>query len=93
MLFELDPYSHFMNPQQTNLFHKYNKSQFGGMGIQIAFQDQQIIVTTVFKNSSADKNGVQAGDIITHVNNQPLKNLSYDSAIQKMKGKIGEPSL
>ena len=90
MLFELDPYSHFMNPQQVDHFHKQNKSQFGGMGIQIAFKNQQIIVTTVFKNSNADKKGVQAGDIITHVNDQPLKSLSYDSALQKMKGKIGD---
>ena len=90
MLFELDPYSYFMNPQQVDHFHKQNKSQFGGMGIQVAFKNQQIIVMTVFKNSSADKKGVQAGDIITHVNDQPLKNLSYDSALQKMTGKIGD---
>lgn len=90
MLFELDPYSHFMNPKQAHSFEKQHKSFSGGIGIEVAFQNKQAMITSVYKNSPAEKKGLKAGDIITHVNNESIKNLSFDSATQKMRGKIGD---
>ena len=90
MLFELDPYSHFMTQEATDIFQKQSKSRYGGLGIEIAFQNKQIIVTSVFENSPAFKVGIQVGDILTHVRGESLEQMSFDTAIHKIKGKIGE---
>ncbi len=90
MLFELDPYSHFMTYEEAKVFQRQSKSRYGGIGIEVAFQKQKIIVTSVFKDSPAFKAGVQVGDIITHIKGQSIEKLSFDTAAQKMRGKIGE---
>ena len=90
MLFELDPYSHFMTREEFKAFQKQNKSHYGGLGIEIAFQNQKIFVTSVFENSPAFKKGIQAGDILTHVKGASVERLSFDTAVQKIRGKIGD---
>ena len=90
MLFELDPYSHFMTKEEAKSFQKQSKSRYGGLGIEVAFQRQKIIVTSVFENSPAFKAGIHAGDIITHVGENSVEKLSFDTAVQKIGGKIGE---
>ena len=90
MLFELDPYSHFMTQEEAQAFRRQNQSRYGGIGVEAAFQKQKIIVTSVFENSPAFQSGVQAGDVITHVGGRSIEKLSFDSALQKITGKIGE---
>ena len=90
MLFELDPYSHFMTKEEAKIFQQQSKSLYGGLGIEVAFQKQKIIVTSVFENSPAFKAGIQAGDILTHAKGESLEKLSFDTAVQKIRGKIGE---
>lgn len=90
MLFELDPYSHFMTKEEFKTFQKQNKSRYGGLGIEIAFQNQKIVVTSVFESSPAFKEGIQAGDILTHVKGESVERFSFDTAVQKIRGKIGD---
>ncbi len=90
MLFELDPYSHFMTKKEAKDFRRQSQSRYGGIGIEAAFQKQKIVVTSVFEGSPAFTAGIQAGDILTHVRGEPLEKLSFDTAVQKIKGKIGK---
>ena len=90
MLFELDPYSHFMTKEEFKTFQKQNKSRYGGLGIEIAFQNQKIVVTSVVSNSSAFKEGVQAGDVLTHVRGESVERVSFDTAVQNIRGKVGD---
>lgn len=90
MLFELDPYSHFMTKESAETFQRQSKSHYGGLGIEVVFQQKNIIVTSVFERSPAFKAGVQAGDILTHVRGQSLEQISFDTAVHKIRGKIGE---
>ena len=89
MLLELDPYSYLMSPSQIQSFNRYNQNHFGGMGIEVAFKNKHIMVTSVLPHSGALDQGVKLGDIITHVNGEEIKHLPFDLATQKMKGKIG----
>lgn len=90
MLFELDPYSHFMTKEEAKTFQRQSQSRYAGMGVEVAFQKQKIIVTSIFKNSPAFKAGLQLGDVITHVRGQAIEKFSFDIATQKLRGKIGE---
>ena len=90
MLFELDPYSHFMTKEEAQAFQRQSQSRYGGIGIETAFQKQKIVVTSVFKNSPAFKAGIQAGDVLTHIRGESIEKLSFDTAVQKIRGKIGE---
>jgi len=88
MLFELDPYSHFMTRKEAEAFQ--SQSHYGGLGIEVLFQEQKIIITSVFENSPAFKAGLQVGDILTHIKGQSVEKLSFDSATQKIRGQTGE---
>ena len=90
MLFELDPYSHFMTKEEAKIFQRQSKSRYGGLGVEVAFQKQKIVVTSVFANSPAFKAGLRVGDILTHVGGQSLEKLSFDTSVQKIRGEIGE---
>jgi serine protease Do len=47
---------------------------------------QGVVVTRVTPNSPADRKGIERGDIITTVNNKPIKNLrDYNNALKGVK--------
>ena len=85
MLFDVDPYADLMNPEKTQNFYKQNQKVAQGFGFSISFKDQKIIVTSVFKGSSAHKNKMQVGDRLTHIQGQSVESLSYDEVLRRIQ--------
>jgi CubicO group peptidase (beta-lactamase class C family) len=62
---------------------------FAGVGMQVDLIDGSFVVRSVFDGLPASQAGLLAGDVITHVDDAPLKGLSIDHAIDKVRGRVG----
>lgn len=86
-----DPYTVFMNPEETKLLQEEVKGEYAGIGVVIKFDEntKYPVISTVFKGSPAEKAGLLVGDIILKVNDKSTYNLSLDEVAALVKGKIG----
>lgn len=89
MLRELDPHSSFLKPEEYKELQVETKGKFGGLGIEITMRDGVLTVVSPLEGTPADKAGIQAGDQIIKIDDQPTQDLSLTEAVQKMRGPKG----
>jgi carboxyl-terminal processing protease len=67
-----DPYSEFLNKEESqNLWNQLNQ-EYAGIGIRLDVKNQQIVIQDIFHNSPAQKAGLEEGDIIKSINSKQL---------------------
>jgi len=89
MLSSLDPHSSFLSPDDFEDMRVQTRGAFGGLGIEISQQDGFVQVIAPIDDTPADKAGVQAGDLITHVDGESLMGMTLQQAVEKMRGPVG----
>ena len=89
MLRELDPHSSFLKPEEYKELQVETKGKFGGLGIEITTRDGILTVVSPLEGTPADKAGIQAGDQIVKIDEQPTQDMSLTEAVQKMRGAKG----
>ena len=89
MLTSLDPHSSYMTPEMYKEMQVETKGEFGGLGIQIGIKENRLTVIAPIEDTPAYAAGIQAGDFITKVNDNPTKDLTLMEAVQKMRGQKG----
>ncbi|WP_422089886.1 S41 family peptidase [Tenacibaculum ovolyticum] len=82
----LDPYTNFFNEQDVEDARIRREGEYGGIGISTLYTKQGIVISEVYKGFPADKAGLKAGDIITHVNGQKLLDFEKSQYSQMVKG-------
>ncbi len=85
-----DPYSFFLPPKEKTLFEQDVNGSFGGVGMQIGLKDNIATVIAPLKNSPAERAGVQKGDKILVVDGATTTEMTLDSVLGKIRGKIGD---
>jgi carboxyl-terminal processing protease len=60
--------------------------RFVGLGVDMTMEDGLVKVVAPIEDGPAATAGVQAGDVITHVNDAPVRGLSLGQVIEKMRG-------
>ena len=89
MLSELDPYSNFIPPKQLDRFKVEVENEFGGVGIQVSFDNGQLRVISPLVGTPAYRAGVMSGDLIAEIDGESTKGITLDEAVQRMKGLVG----
>ncbi|MCO6458689.1 MAG: S41 family peptidase [Pirellulaceae bacterium] len=89
MLSELDPYSDYIPPAQIDRFRTGVESEFGGVGIQVRQQGENLEIISPIYGTPAYAAGLMAGDVITEIEGQSARGITIDDAVKLMKGKIG----
>ncbi|MDD2717265.1 MAG: S41 family peptidase [Candidatus Wallbacteria bacterium] len=85
-----DPYTNFLSSDEFKDLNDETSGQFGGVGIIVTLREQKVTVISPIFGSPADQAGIRAGDLITEVNGQPIKDGELKKALQLLKGEIGE---
>lgn len=87
----LDPHSTYFDPEEYQEFKNNTQGKFCGIGIEAIknANESDINVMSVLYNSPAMREGVENGDIITHVNNESLTGMSLYNATRKIRGECG----
>jgi len=89
LLQTLDPHSHFIETDNLARMREEFKGKFYGLGIQIQKQEDRLVVITPIEGTPAYRLGIQAGDIISHINGESTKPITSLDAVQKLRGPKG----
>lgn len=89
MLKDLDPHSSFLKPEDYKELQIETKGKFGGLGIEITIKDSVLTVVSPLEGTPADKAGMEAGDQIVKIDDEPTQDMSLMEAVQKMRGPKG----
>ena len=89
MLQALDPHSSYLSADDFKEFNDKSQGEFGGLGIQITSDRGAVRVISPIDDTPADKAGIKAGDYITHIDDEPVFDLTLNQATKKMKGRPG----
>jgi carboxyl-terminal processing protease len=88
MLTALDPHSGYLDAKKYRDMQVQTKGEFGGLGIEVTMEDGLVKVVSPIDDTPADRAGIQAGDVITHINNEPVLGMSLAEAVERMRGPV-----
>jgi carboxyl-terminal processing protease len=89
MLTSLDPHSYYFTDDELQDFISQTEGQFGGIGVEIMYEDGAIKIISPIDDLPADKAGIKAGDYIISVEDELVKILGFNKAVKKMRGEPG----
>lgn len=89
MLEGLDPHSAYLEPEAFRGLQDSTSGQFGGLGIEVGQEDGFIKVISPIDDTPAARAGIEAGDLIIKIDDQPVKGMSIMDAVEKMRGEVG----
>lgn len=88
MLQSLDPHSSYLNAKNFRDMQVQTRGEFGGLGIEVTMEDGLVKVVTPIDETPAAQAGVIAGDLITHLDDEPVLGLTLKEAVDKMRGPV-----
>lgn len=91
LLTSLDPHSSYLDDDDYKDMQVQTRGEFGGLGIEVTMENGFVKVVSPIDETPAAKAGIKAGDYITHLDGEQVMGLSLSEAVDKMRGKVGEP--
>src|SRR5712671_1192276 len=91
MLSSLDPHSSYLNAKNYKDMQVQTRGEFGGLGIEVTMENGVIKVVSPIDETPAAKAGLQANDLITHLDNEQIVGLTLEQAVEKMRGPVNTP--
>lgn len=89
MLSDLDPHSSFLDADSFNDMQVQTRGEFGGLGIEVTMENGLVRVVSPIDDTPAFRAGVEAGDLITHLDGEPVMGLELSEAVDLMRGPVG----
>ncbi len=89
MLVGLDPHSAYLDAEDFKDLQEGTTGEFGGLGIEVGTEDGFIKVISPIDDTPAQRAGIKAGDLITRIDDKPVKGMSLDESVKMMRGKPG----
>ncbi|MFO1249882.1 S41 family peptidase [Inhella sp.] len=86
MVTGLDPHSQFFDKKSFQEFKEGTSGKFVGVGIEVGMEDGFVRIVSPIEGSPAFRAGLKSGDLITRIDDQPVKGLSLDQAVKRMRG-------
>jgi len=86
MLAGLDPHSSYMDAKSLLEMRSGMSGRFGGLGMEVTMEDGLVKVVAPIDETPAAKAGIMANDLISHLDDEPVKGLTLNQAVEKMRG-------
>jgi carboxyl-terminal processing protease len=86
MVAGLDPHSQYFDKKALKEFREQTGGKFVGVGIEIGMEDGLVKVQSPIEGSPAFRAGIKSGDLITRIDDTPVKGLTMDQAVKRMRG-------
>ncbi len=87
MLSGLDPHSAYLDAEAFRELQVGTQGQFGGLGIEVGMEDGFIKVVSPIEDTPAFRAGIKPGDLIIRLDDTPVKGMSLNDAVKRMRGK------
>lgn len=89
MTASLDPHSAYLTPEELRESELVTTGEFGGLGIQVTEDNGFVKVIAAIEGTPADRAGIQSGDVITHLDGDPIVGQPLKHAVGVMRGAPG----
>jgi carboxyl-terminal processing protease len=86
MVASLDPHSAYLDKNAFKELREGTQGKFVGLGIEVGMEDGYVKIISPIEDSPAYKAGLKSGDLITRLDNMPVKGMTLDEAVKKMRG-------
>ena len=86
MINSLDPHSKYHNPKSYKEVQVQARGEFGGLGIEVTMENGLVKVIAPIDDTPAQRAGIEAGDLVTHLDDEPVLGLTLQQAVDKMRG-------
>ncbi|MDO9092856.1 MAG: S41 family peptidase [Rubrivivax sp.] len=86
MVAGLDPHSQYLDKKTFKEFRENTGGKFIGIGIEMGMEDGLVKVVSPIEGSPAFRAGLKPGDLITRIDDTPVKGMTVDQAVKRMRG-------
>ena len=86
MIGSLDPHSKYHNPKSYKEVQVQARGEFGGLGIEVTMDGGYVKVIAPIDDTPAQRAGIEPGDLVTHLDDEPVLGLTLQQAVDKMRG-------
>ena len=91
MLTGLDPHSAYLDNDAYRELQVGTQGEFGGLGIEVGMEDGFVKVVSPIEDTPAFRAGIKSGDLIIKLDETPVKGMSLNDAVKRMRGKPKTP--
>lgn len=84
-----DPYSSFMDPEESQAFGEDISGSFDGIGAELGMKEGILTVIAPIAGMPAEKAGIRSGDKIFKINGELTSDITIDEAVKKIRGPKG----
>lgn len=88
MVASLDPHSAYLDKNAFRELHESIEGKFVGLGIEVGMEDGYVRIISPIEDSPAYRAGLKAGDLITSLDGEPVRGLTLEEAVKKMRGEV-----
>ena len=82
----LDAHSSFFSEEEAADMRMNLEKEFEGIGVVLTEKIDGVVIIDIIKNSPAEEcEQIQVGDILLKIDNESVKNLSFEDVLKKMK--------
>jgi carboxyl-terminal processing protease len=89
MISGLDPHSAYLDRDAYRELQVGTQGEFGGLGIEVGMEDGFVKVISPIEDTPAFHAGIKPGDLIIRLDETPVKGMSLNDAVKRMRGKPG----
>src|ERR1700712_2700320 len=86
MVASLDPHSAYLDKKAFKELREGTQGKFVGLGIEVGMEDGYVKIIAPIGDSPAYRAGLKAGDLITRLDSTPVKGMTLDEAVKRMRG-------
>ncbi|HCA27680.1 MAG TPA: peptidase S41 [Betaproteobacteria bacterium] len=87
MLSGLDPHSAYLDAAAYKELRIGTQGEFGGLGIEVTMENGFIKVVAPIEDTPAYRAGLKSGDLIIKLDDTPVKGMTLNNAVKRMRGK------
>ncbi len=89
MVSGLDPHSSYLDKKDFAEMQEHTQGKFAGLGIEIPSEDGIVKILNPIEDTPAAKAGLLSGDLITRLDDKPVRGMTLDQAVRRMRGEPG----
>ena len=89
MVTTLDPHSGLLTPTHYEEMQTQTGGEFGGLGIVISIQDDELTVISPIDGTPAARKGIRSQDRIVRIGEESTVNMNLNEAVNRLRGEPG----
>ena len=84
---KLDQFSRYAGAQNARE-NRAARDGFGGIGVRISVEDDEVRVISVMHYTPAERMGLKTDDVITEIDGEPTKGLNQQQVVDQLRGPV-----